>query len=54
MSIDDFYDDVTEKIKIFVTDDKKNQLFGEIFVNDSSREILNLLFNEYMIVTRIA
>jgi hypothetical protein len=39
-------DELTENIKIFATDDKKIKSFGEILSNDSSREILQLLFNE--------
>jgi predicted transcriptional regulator len=54
MSTDEFSDDVTEKIKIFATDDKKIKSFGEIFTNDSSREILQLLFNEELSATQIA
>jgi len=54
MSADDFTDDVTEKIKIFATDDKKIKSFGEIFTNDSSREILQLLFNEELTATQIS
>ena len=38
--------DVTEKIKILATDDERIKSFGEIFTNNSSREILQLLFNE--------
>ena len=44
-------DDFTEKIKILATDDKKIKLFGELFTNDSSREILQLLFNEELTAT---
>jgi len=47
-------DDFTEKIKILATDDKKIKLFGELFTNDSSREILQLLFNEELTATQIA
>ncbi len=47
-------DDFTEKIKILATDDKKIKLFGEMFTNDSSREILQLLFNEELTATQIA
>jgi DNA-binding transcriptional ArsR family regulator len=54
MSSDDFSDDVTEKIKIFATDDEKIKSFGEIFTNDSSREILQFLFNEELSATQIA
>jgi DNA-binding transcriptional ArsR family regulator len=55
MSADEFSnDDLTEKIKILATDDEKIKSFGEIFTNDSSREILQLLFNEELSATQIA
>jgi predicted transcriptional regulator len=55
MSTDNFSDDdSTENFKIFATDDKKIKSFGEIFTNDSSREILQLLFNEELSATQIA
>jgi len=55
MSSDEFTnDDLTEKIKILATDDEKIKSFGEIFTNDSSREILQLLFNEELSATQIA
>ena len=47
-------DDLTEKIKILATDDEKIKSFGELFSNDSSREILQLLFNEELAATQIA
>ena len=47
-------DDFTEKIKILATDDKKIKMFGELFTNDSSRGILQLLFNEELTATQIA
>ncbi|AJW71391.1 ArsR/SmtB family transcription factor [Nitrosopumilus adriaticus] len=47
-------DDFTEKIKILATDDKKIKMFGELFTNDSSREILQLLFNEELTATQIS
>jgi len=47
-------DDFTEKIKILATDDKKIKLFGELFTNNYSREILQLLFNEELTATQIA
>ena len=55
MSTDEFSDDddLTEKIKIFATDDEKIKSFGEIFTNDSSREILQFLFNEELSATQI-
>ena len=46
MSADENPDELTEKIKILATDDEKIKSFGELFTNDSSREILQLLFNE--------
>ena len=54
MSTDDSSDDFTEKIKILATDDEKIKSFGELFTNDSSREILQLLFNEELSATQIA
>lgn len=55
MSIDNpADDDSTENFKIFATDDQKIKSFGEIFTNDSSREILQLLFNEELSATQIA
>ena len=47
-------DELTEKIKILATDDEKIKSFGELFTNDSSREILQLLFNEELSATQIA
>jgi len=46
--------ELTENIKILATDDEKIKSFGEIFTNDSSREILQLLFNEDLSATQIA
>ncbi len=55
MSSDEFSnDDLTENIKILATDDEKIKSFGEIFTNDSSREILQLLFNDDLTATQIA
>lgn len=54
MSVDENPDDLTEKIKILATDDKKIKSFGELFTNDSSREILQLLFNEELTATQIS
>jgi len=55
MSIDESSnDELTEKIKILATDDEKIKSFGEIFSNDSSRKILQLLFNEELSATQIA
>ncbi len=45
---------MTENFKILATDDEKIKSFGEIFTNDSSREILQLLFNEELSATQIA
>ncbi len=53
MSNDDA-DELTEKIKILATDDDKIKSFGELFTNDSSREILQLLFNEELTANQIA
>ena len=47
-------DELIENIKILATDDEKIKSFGEIFTNDSSREILQLLFNEALSATQIA
>ena len=47
-------DEFTEKIKILATDDEKIKSFGELFTNDSSREILQLLFNEELTANQIA
>ena len=54
MSNNDISDDLTEKIKILATDDEKIKSFDELFTNDSSREILQLLFNEELTATQIA
>jgi predicted transcriptional regulator len=54
MSTDDYSDDFTEKIKILATDDEKIKSFGELFTNDSSRKILQLLFNEELSATQIS
>lgn len=54
MSADDSADELTEKIKILATDDEKIKSFGELFTNDSSREILQLLFNEELTANQIA
>ena len=54
MSSENTNDEFIEKIKILATDDKKIKSFGEIFSNDSSREILQLLFDEELSATQIA
>ncbi len=55
MPSDEYSDnDLTENIKILATDDEKIKSFGEIFTNNSSREILQLLFNEELTATQIA
>ena len=54
MSADENHDELTEKIKILATDDEKIKSFGELFTNDSSREILQLLFNEELTATQIS
>lgn len=55
MSTDELPDDeLIENIKILATDDEKIKSFGEIFTNDSSREILQLLFNEELTASQIA
>jgi len=47
-------DDVTEKIEIFSTDDEKIKSIGELLSNDSSREILQLLFKKELTANQIA
>jgi len=47
-------DEITEKIKIIATDDEKIKSFGELLTNDSSRAILQLLFNEELTALQIA
>ena len=54
MPDDNSHDEFTEKIKILATDDEKIKSFGELFTNDSSREILQLLFNEELTANQIA
>ena len=54
MSNENNDEELTEKIKILATDDEKIKSFGELFTNDSSREILQLLFNEELTATQIA
>ena len=54
MSANENPDELTEKIKILATDDEKVKSFGELFTNDSSREILHLLFNEELTATQIS
>lgn len=54
MSAENTDDGLTEKIKILATDDEKIKSFGELFTNDSSREILQLLFNEELTANQIA
>ena len=46
--------DLTENFKILATDDEKIKSFGEIFTNESSRKILQLLFDEELSATQIA
>ena len=46
--------EITEKIKIIATDDEKIKSFGELLTNDSSRAILQLLFNEELTALQIA
>jgi DNA-binding transcriptional ArsR family regulator len=47
-------DELIENIKIIATDDEKIKSFGEIFTSDSSRKILQLLFNEELSANQIA
>jgi len=43
-----------DEIKILSTDDEKIQSFGELLTNESSREILQLLFHEELSASQIA
>ncbi|NNM35620.1 MAG: winged helix-turn-helix transcriptional regulator [Nitrosopumilus sp.] len=45
---------ISENIKILATDDEKIKSYGEILSNDSSREILQLLFNQELSANQIA
>jgi len=55
MSTDETSNDgITEKIKILATDDDKIKSYAELFTNDSSRKILQILFNEELSATQIA
>jgi hypothetical protein len=45
---------LTENFRILATDDEKIKSFGEILTNDSSREILQLLFDAELSATQIA
>jgi len=54
MSQDDTKDDSPEKIEIFSTDDEKIKSIGELLSNDSSREILQLLFKKELTANQIA
>ena len=54
MSNENNDEEFTEKIKILATDDEKIKSFGELFTNDSSREILQFLFNEELTANQIA
>ena len=47
-------EEITEKIKIMATDDDKIKSFGELLTNDSSRTILQLLFNEELTALQIS
>jgi len=54
MSEEENEQEITEKIKIMATDDDKIKSFGELLTNDSSRAILQLLFNEELTALQIA
>ncbi len=54
MSEENNNEEITEKIKIIATDDEKIKSFGELLTNDSSRAILQLLFNEELTALQIA
>ena len=54
MSNENTDEKLTEKIKILATDDEKIKSFGELLTNDSSREILQLLFNEELSANQIS
>ena len=47
-------DDSPDKIEIFLSDDEKIKSIGEILTNNSSRAILQLLFEEELTANRIA
>ena len=44
----------TEKIEIFSTDHEKIKLFGELLTNDSSRKMLQILFEEELTANEIS
>ncbi len=54
MSGEEKEQEITEKIKIMATDDERIKSFGELLTNDSSRAILQLLFNEELTALQIA
>jgi DNA-binding transcriptional ArsR family regulator len=54
MSEENNKDEITEKIKIIATDDERIKSFGELLTNDSSRAILQLLFNDELTALQIA
>lgn len=47
-------DDVSNKIKVFSSDDEKLKIFGELLSNKSSRDIIKLLIDKEMYTNEIA
>ena len=54
MSVDKEKDDLAKSIKILATDDERLKSFGQMFANDSAREILLLLFNRELTAAQIS
>ena len=54
MPVDKEEDDLAKSIKILATDDERLKSFGQMFANDSAREILLLLFNRELTAAQIS
>ena len=54
MPVDKETDDLAKSIKILATDDERLKSFGQMFANDSAREILLLLFNRELTAAQIS
>ena len=54
MPADKEKDDLAKSIKILATDDERLKSFGQMFANDSAREILLLLFNRELTAAQIS
>ena len=54
MPVDKEKDDLAKSIKILATDDERLKSFGQMFANDSAREILLLLFNRELTAAQIS